>query len=175
MGYGHSTGLDLWWRDNTSLKHIDYWISYSYLDTSRKFENFPSEAMPDFATKHNFSLVAKYWVDALQSQVGCSVVYASGRSYTDPNTNAFLGERTKDFHSLSLNWAYLISPQKILYFSLSNALGVRNINGYQYANQPDVNGVFQRQALRPAQDQFFFIGFFWTLSEDTKSNQLQNL
>ena len=174
-GFGHATGLDLFWRDNKSIKNVDYWVSYSYLDTSRKFENFPTEAMPNFATKHNFSVVTKYWVDSLKSQVGFSYNYASGRPYTNPNTTGFLSERTKDFHSVSVNWAYLISQQKILYFSLSNAVGVRNVFGYEYANQPDMNGVFQRRTLRPAQDHFFFIGFFWTISDDGKSNQLDTL
>ena len=54
-------------------------------------------------------------------------------------------------------------------------LGFKNINGYQYANTPDVNGDFNRRALQPAADQFFFVGFFWTISEDKKSNQLDNL
>jgi hypothetical protein len=54
-------------------------------------------------------------------------------------------------------------------------LGTRNINGYQYAQNADVNGNFRRRALRPAADSFFFIGFFWTISEDKKSNQLDNL
>lgn len=174
-GFGHATGLDLWWRDNQSIKNVDYWVSYSYLDTSRKAENFPVEAMPNFATRHNFSLVTKYWVDSLKSQVGFSYGYSTGRPYTNPNTGGFLNERTKDFHNLSVNWAYLISPQKILYFSLNNALGVRNVFGYEYADQADVNGVFQRRSLRPAQDQFFFIGFFWTISDDNKSNQLNTL
>ncbi|PTX62053.1 outer membrane cobalamin receptor [Kordia periserrulae] len=174
-GFGHATGLDIFWRDNKSIKNVDYWVSYSYLDTSRKFENFPTEAMPNFATKHNFSVVTKYWVDSLKSQVGFSYNYASGRPYTNPNVGGFLNERTKDFHSVSVNWAYLISQQKILYFSLSNAAGVRNVFGYEYANQPDMNGIFQRRTLRPAQDQFFFIGFFWTISDDGKSNQLDTL
>ncbi|MBC8753833.1 TonB-dependent receptor [Kordia sp. YSTF-M3] len=174
-GFGHATGLDLFWRDNKTIKNVDYWISYSYLDTSRKFENYPVEAMPNFATKHNFSLVTKHWIDKLKSQVGFSYNYSSGRPYTNPNTTGFLSEKTKDYHSLSVNWAYLLSPQKILYFSVSNALGVRNVFGYEYANQADVNGNFQRMIQRPAADQFFFVGFFWTISDDKKSNQLDTL
>ncbi|MGB5420143.1 MAG: TonB-dependent receptor, partial [Algibacter sp.] len=98
-----------------------------------------------------------------------------GRTYTNPNTTGFLNQKTKAFNSLSLNWAYLISPQKILYASVNNVLGFKNINGYQYANTPDINGHFNRRALQPATDQFFFVGFFWTISEDKKSNQLDNL
>ena len=74
-----------------------------------------------------------------------------------------------------MNWAYLLSPQKILYFSISNVLGLKNVNGYQYADTPDFSGQFNRRALTPAADQFFVVGFFWTISEDGKDNQLDNL
>ena len=174
-GSGYAQGVDLFWRDNTSIKNLDYWVSYSYLDTERDYRNFQNAAQPNFATDHNLSIVAKYWVDSWKSQLGLAYSFASGRPYTDPNTDQFLGERTKSFNSLSFNWAYLLDQQKILYFSVNNILGFNNINGYQYSNTPDINGQFNRQALRPAADQFFFIGFFWTISEDGTDNQLDNL
>ncbi|MBO3116605.1 TonB-dependent receptor [Winogradskyella sp. DF17] len=174
-GNGYAQGLDLFWRDNTSLKNLDYWISYSFLDTQRDHRNFPMAVQPEFATKHNFSIVGKYWIESLKSQAGIAYGFSSGRPYTDPNTDKFLEERTKPFNSLSVNWAYLIDQQKILYLSVNNVLGFKNINGYQYSNTPDVNGQFNRRALRPAADQFFFIGFFWTISEDGNDNQLNNL
>ena len=175
LGSGYAQGLDVFWRDNKSIKNTDYWLSYSFLDTERNYRNFPSQAQPNFAATHNFSAVAKYWVDDWKSQIGFAYTYASGRPYTNPNTNQFLGEKTKSYNSISLNWAYLISQQKILYFSVNNVLAFKNINGYQYANTPDINGNFARRALQPAADQFFFIGFFWTISEDGKDNQLDNL
>ncbi|GAB5564982.1 MAG: TonB-dependent receptor [Winogradskyella sp.] len=174
-GFGYAQGLDVFWRDNTSIKNLDYWISYSYLDTERDYRNFVSAAQPNYATDHNFSVVTKYWIDSWKSQLGLAYTYSSGRPYTNPNTNEFLNERTKSFNSLSFNWAYLLSQQKILYLSVNNVLGIRNVNGYQYTNTPDVNGQFNRRALRPATDQFFFVGFFWTISEDGKDNQLDNL
>ncbi|WP_431158502.1 TonB-dependent receptor [Winogradskyella poriferorum] len=174
-GSGYAQGVDLFWRDNTSIKNLDYWVSYSYLDTERDYRNFQNAAQPNFATDHNLSIVGKYWVDSWKSQLGLAYSFASGRPYTDPNTDQFLGERTKSFNSLSFNWAYLLDQQKILYFSVNNILGFNNINGYQYSNTPDFNGQFNRQALRPAADQFFFIGFFWTISEDGTDNQLDNL
>ncbi|WP_299555635.1 TonB-dependent receptor [Seonamhaeicola sp.] len=174
-GDGFAKGIDFFWRDSNSIKNFDYWLSYSFLDTKRNYNNYPMEAQPNFANKHNLSVVGKYWVEKWRSQVGFSYGYASGRTYTNPNQPGFLNEKTKSFNSLSLNWAYLISPQKILYASVNNVLGFRNINGYQYANTPDLNGHFSRRALKPAADQFFFIGFFWTISEDKKSNQLDNL
>lgn len=174
-GFGFAKGLDLFWRDSKSIKNTDYWISYSYLDTKRDYRNYPIEAQPNFANTHNLSLVGKYWIEDWKSQVGFSYGFASGRTYTNPNQTGFLNQKTKSFNSLSLNWAYLISQQKILYFSVNNVLGFKNINGYQYADAPDINGNFNRLALRPAADQFFFIGFFWTFSEDKSSNQLDNL
>ncbi|MBN4084721.1 carboxypeptidase-like regulatory domain-containing protein [Flavobacteriaceae bacterium AH-315-B10] len=174
-GSGFAKGLDLFWRDSKSIKNTDYWISYSYLDTKRDYRNYPIESQPNFANTHNLSLVGKYWISDWKSQIGFSYAFASGRTYTNPNETGFLNQKTKSYNSLSLNWAYLISQQKILYFSINNALGFKNINGYQYANTPDINGNFSRRALRPAADQFFFIGFFWTISEDKTSNQLDNL
>jgi len=174
-GFGYAKGLDLFWRDSRSIKNFDYWLSYSFLDTKRKFRNYPIKAQPNFANTHNLSVVGKYWISDWKSQVGFSYAYASGRSYTNPNLDGFLNEKTKSYNSLSINWAYLISQQKILYFSINNAFGFNNINGYQYTNTPDIAGNFNRRALKPAADQFFFVGFFWTISDDKKSNQLDNL
>ena len=174
-GDGYAQGIDIFWRDNESIKNVDYWISYSYLDTEREYQNYPVKATPSFVNTNNLSVVGKYWVDDWKSQIGFSYQFASGRTYTNPNTQGFLQEKTKSYNNLSLNWAYLISQQKILYFSVNNVFGYKNINGYQYANTPDVNGNFARRALRPAADQFFFIGFFWTLSDDGVDNQLDNL
>lgn len=174
-GSGYASGLDIFWRDNKNIKNLDYWVSYSYLNTERDFRNFREKATPNFAPKHSFSLVTKYWIDDLRSQVGMSYNYGSGRSYDNPNTMSFMSEKTKAYNNLSVNWAYLISPQKILYFSVSNVLGLNNVNGYQYSRTPNANGNFDRRAITPTADSFFFVGFFWTISKDGKSNQLDNL
>ncbi|MGZ0017783.1 TonB-dependent receptor [Yeosuana sp. AK3] len=174
-GYGFAKGIDLFWRDSKSIKNVDYWISYSLLDSKRLYRNFPVKAQPNFANTHNLSLVGKYWINDWGSQVGFSYAFASGRPFNNPNLMGFMNDKTKPYNSLSVNWAYLISPQKILYASVNNVLGFKNINGYQYANTPNSNGFFDSRELRPAADQFFFVGFFWTISEDKKSNQLDNL
>jgi len=174
-GFGYANGVDVFWRDNASIKNLEYWVSYSYLDTERDFRNFPTQARPNFATEHNFSIVTKHWIEDWKSQLGFSYIFASGRNYTDPNQPGFLNQQTRNFSSLSFNWAYLIDQQKILYFSASNVLGTRNIFGYNYANEADMNGIFKRQAIVPNDDQFFFVGLFWTISDDNKSNQLDNL
>mgnify|MGYP003132407315 CR=1 FL=1 len=174
-GNGFAQGIDFFWRDNESLKNMDYWVSYSYLDTEREYKNYPIAATPNFANTHNLSVVGKYWIEDWKSQIGFSYQYGSGRTYTNPNENGFLQNKTKDYNSISLNWAYLLSQQQILYFSVNNVLGFTNVNGYQYANTPNVNGDFARRTLQPATDQFFFVGFFWTISDDGEDNQLDNL
>lgn len=174
-GNAYAKGIDIFWRDNKSIKNLDYWVSYSYLDTERDYKNYPKAARPNFTNTHNLSLVGKYWVEAWKSQVGFSYGYASGRTYTDLNQVGFLNATTKSYNSLSVNWAYLIDQQKILYVSVNNVLGFKNINGYQYAHTPDLNGNFARRSLQPAADQFFFVGFFWTISDKGTDNQLNNL
>lgn len=174
-GSGYASGLDLFWRDNKTIKHLDYWVSYSYLNTERDYLNFREKATPNFAPKHSFSLVTKYWIMDWRSQLGFSYSYGSGRPYDNPNTPEFLAERTKSFHNLSFNWAYLLSQQKILYFSVNNLLGFTNISGYQYSNTPNSESFYDRRAIRPPADSFIFVGFFWTLSKDKSSNQLDNL
>jgi len=174
-GSGFAQGIDIFWRDNTSIKNMDYWVSYSLLDSERQYLNYPEQARAPFANTHNFSVVGKYFVEDWKSQIGLSYQYASGRSFTNPNRIGFLQDQTKAFNSLSLNWAYLLSPQKILYASINNVLGFNNINGFQFSDTPDANGTFDRRALTPAADQFFFVGFFWTISDDKSSNQLDSL
>ena len=174
-GDGFAKGFDIFWRQNGKIKNTDYWISYSYLDTERAYRNYPTAARPSFASKHNVSIVTKHWIKDWKSQIGFSYQFASGRNYTNPNEPGFLNNETKNFNNLSFNWAYLIDPQKILYFSVNNILGTKNVFGYDYKNTPNTNGDFDRQAIIPNADSFFFVGFFWTISVDKKSNQLDNL
>lgn len=174
-GYGYAGGLDIFWRDNKTFKTMDYWVSYSYLDTKRNYKNYEAEVMPNFTAKHNLSVVTKFWVDKLKSQIGASYSFTSGRPYNDPNQTYFMAGKTKSYNNLSLSWAYLLSQQKILFFSINNPLGIKNVNGYRYADTPDMSGIYQRQAIRPNADTFFFVGFFWTISTDKTKNQLDNL
>jgi len=165
----------LFWRDNNSFKNLEYWISYSYIDTERDYKNYPKQVTPSFVADHSLSIVAKYWISDLRSQVGFTNSFNSGRPYNNPNESVFMNGKTKAYNNLSFSWAYLVSQQKILYFSVSNVLGTDNVFGYQYADNPNMNGEFQRQAIRQPADRFFFVGFFWTISENKKENQLKNL
>ena len=173
-GKGYAQGLDLFWRDNNSIKSLEYWISYSYIDSERDYRNFPKQVTPNFIADHSLSIVTKYFISDLRSQIGFTNSFSSGRPYNNPNENTFMNSRTKPFNRLDFNWAYLLSQQKILYFSVSNVLGRQNIFGYDYAKTP-VNGIFNSRAITPTADRFFFVGFFWTISDNKNDNQLKNL
>lgn len=174
-GSGFAKGLDLFWRDGKTIKNLEYWISYSFIDTQRKYKNFPIQATPNFVSNHNLSIVTKYWITDWKSQIGFTNTFSSGRPYNNPNELKFMNGVTKSYNSLSFNWAYLVTSQKILYLSVSNVLGTKNVFGYNYSKIPDSNGYFDRTSIQPTADQFFFIGYFWTISNNKKDNQLKNL
>ncbi|UOX32833.1 TonB-dependent receptor [Flavobacterium sediminilitoris] len=174
-GKGYAKGIDLFWRDSKTIKNLDYWISYSFIDSKRDYKNYLQEATPSFIANHNFSIVTKYFSQKLKSQISATYTFNSGRPYNDPNRVEFMSEKTKSYNNLSLSWAYLLSQQKILFFSIGNILNANNVFGYQYANTPDLNGQFQRQAITQPANQFFFVGLFWTISDNKKTNNLDNL
>jgi outer membrane cobalamin receptor len=174
-GSGFAKGLELYWKDQKSIKNLEYWVSYSYIDSERDYKNFPKQVTPHFVANHTLSVVGKYWIQDWRSQIGATYSFSSGRPYNNPNELQFMNGKTKTYNDLSVNWAYLISPQKILFFSVSNILGIKNVYGYNYKNTPNINGIFESKAITPTADRFFFVGFFWTISKDKKTNQLENL
>lgn len=175
LGEGYAQGVDLFWRDEKSIKNMQYWVSYSYIDSERDYKNYEHQVTPSYIAKHNFSVVTKYWIKDLKSQLGVTYSFNSGRPYDNPNENTFMNGQTKAYNNLSLSWAWLLSQQKILFFSVSNVTGSNNVFGYNYANTPNTNGQYSRQAITQPADRFFFVGFFWTISTDKKTNQLDNL
>lgn len=174
-GSGYAAGLDLFWRDGKTFKNLEYWVSYSYIDTERNYRDFPYAVTPNFVADHTLSVVGKYWINSWKSQLGLTNSFSTGRPYNNPNDIKFMNGKTKAYNNVSLSWAYLLSQQKILYFSVSNLLGTQNIFGYEYANNRNGSGFYDRKAITPTADRFIFVGFFWTISQDKKANQLENL
>ncbi|HMI07172.1 MAG TPA: TonB-dependent receptor, partial [Flavobacterium sp.] len=174
-GSGYAAGLDLFWRDGRNIKNLEYWISYSYIDTKRDYRDYREKVTPSFVADHSLSVVGKYWINDWKSQLGLTNSFSSGRPYNNPDDIKFMNGKTKSYNNVSFSWAYLLSQQKILYFSMSNVLGTENIYGYEYATEANPNGLHDRKAITPTADRFFFVGFFWTISQDKKTNQLDNL
>lgn len=170
-GRGYAQGLDLFWRDKTTFKKVDYWVSYGLLDTRRQYRADPVEAVPTFAAAHNLSVVAKYWAPKLHTQFSATYSYGSPRRYNDPTTPHYNQGRTPAFHDLSLNASYLTTlfgQFTIIHVSASNVLGRRNIFGYRYADAPDAGGQLNRVAVTAPVPQMLFVGVFISINKKAK-------
>lgn len=174
-GFGEATGLDVFWRDSKTLKNTDYWVSYSLIDSKRNYQNFDQLATPSFLSNHNFSFVIKHMIEPIRTQVGATYNYASPRSYHNPNREGFQNSTTPEFHDFSINAAVLIKQNIILYMSSSNLFGRENIFGYEYASQPNGNGIYEGRPVGQSAKRFIFVGLFITLTKDKLANQLDNL
>jgi hypothetical protein len=166
-GNGFSQGLDIFFRDRKTIRNLDYWVSYSFLDSKRYYRYYPVKATPSFAARHSFNAVAKQYVSEWNTLFGAILTWASGRPYNDPNKQVFMGEHTRDYLDLSINISYLTTVFKqsaIVYTSLSNVFGRENIYSYRYYEKPDQQGVFESMPVRPEAKRFFMIGLFVTIS-----------
>jgi hypothetical protein len=88
-GDGYARGVDFFWRDQKSMKYLDYWVTYSYVDTKRLFEQFQVAATPTFVSKHNASLIVKRWFEKIFTSAGLTYAYTSGRLTTIPIASPF--------------------------------------------------------------------------------------
>ena len=152
-GYGTAQGIDFFWRDSESLRGSDYWISYSFLNTSRNYRDYPESVAPSFASAHNLSVVYKRFFERLKTLCGITYSFASGRPYNDMNTAEFMAGKTKPYMDISLNITYLttlFNKDCIIHLNVTNVLGFDNVFGYNYARVPDENGVYASQAIVPA-------------------------
>jgi len=170
-GSGYAQGLDVLWRDRATFKKADYWVSYGFLDTRRQFRADPVAAVPTFAARHNLSVVGKYWVQRLHTQVGFTYSYGSGRRFTDPNLLGYQQSTLPAYQDLSLNASYLthwFGQFTVVYVSASNVLGRNNIYGYNYAGTADASGQFRRVAVTPPAPRTLFVGVFISINKTTK-------
>ena len=174
-GNGYARGIDLFWRDNKTLKNVDYWISYSFLDTERDYRDYPTKAVPTFASAHNLSVVYKQWLPTLKTQIGGTFSFTSPRTYNNPNEIAFNAGKTPAYIDLSLNISYLATQSIIVYASATNLLGRENIFGYTYSDVPNNQGNYVGVAKTLPAPRFLFLGVFITFSKDSTLNQLKSL
>ena len=162
-GSGNADGLDIFWRDKETFTMADYWISYSYIDSKRKYRDFPVSATPYFVSKHNLSVVYKYWVPKISTQLSASFKFRSGRPYYNPNNDSFMSDRTKSFNDISLSFSHLNSlfgNFTIVYFSCNNVFGFDNTFGYHFESEPDDTGTYQAHPIQPYARRTFIIGIF---------------
>jgi hypothetical protein len=174
-GYGDAKGFEVFWRDRKTLKNVDYWLSYSFLDTKRDYLNYPTAITPNFAANHTASLVVKKFVTSLKTQFNGSYTYATGRPfynirYDQPANKyrIFDQGKTIDYNSLSFSVNYLPDIGKqggkkftVFVFSVTNVLGSKQVFGYNYS----YNGM-RREPVNPAANRFFFFGCFLSFGVD---------
>lgn len=161
-GKGYAKGVDLFWRDN-SFSNIDYWISYSYVDSKREYRDYPKMATPYFVSNHNLSVVYKHFLPKISSQIGMTYKYASGRPYYNPGNPKFMSDRTKAYNDLSFNFSYLTSIWDnftIVHFSIGNVFGWEQSFGYRYSLNPDSAGNYESYEIEPGAKRFLFLGVF---------------
>ena len=182
-GFGDAKGIELFWRDKKTVKNVDYWVSYSFLDTKRDFLNYPFAIEPSFAAKHTASLVIKKFVLPIKTQFNASYTIATGRPYYNmvyndvQNKVTIINEgRTKNYNDLSLSVNYLPSIGKqnakafsVFVLSVSNVLGFENVYNYNFS----ANGQ-NKVAVTPPAKRFLYVGYFVSLGIDRTQDAINN-
>jgi hypothetical protein len=174
-GNGYATGFDLFFRDRKTIKYGDYWVSYSFLDTKRDYRNYPGEAIPGFASKHNFAMVYKHWFGSIRSYLSANLKYSSPRVYNNPNSDEFNGEQTKPYRSVDVSWSFLYRQNIIFYAAVTNIFGFNQGYGNSYASTPNSEGVYRSAPITSGADRFFLVACFITLTKKGEANQLDKI
>ncbi len=152
-GYGTSKGLDVFFECHSLVKNLSTTLSYSYNDSRRYYLDYTVEQIPDYASRHNFRVTAKYGIG--KTIIGLADSYACGRHYAVGTTPYY--------NSLDANITWLVSPKVIVYSSLSNILGRTNIFRYDNHGNP----------VTATRDRFFYIGIFVSL-KNNKAYDISN-
>lgn len=180
-GFGDAKGFEFFWRDKKTIRNVDYWISYSFLDTKRDFLNFPYATTPNFAAKHTLSFVAKKFVQAWKMQFNGAYNYASSRPYYDIRFDgskyqfADMG-KVQDYHNVSIAFNYLPTVGKqnaksfvVYVLQVSNTFNIKQVYGYQYS----FNGLRREQIVPPSR-MFVFLGAFFSFGIDRTENAVND-
>jgi len=149
-GYGTSRGFDLFIDDRSLMPNLYTMLSYSYNDSRRRYLDDLTEQQPHYVSRHNLRLALKYSIGIFG--LGLTESFASGRKSE--------GRTTPYYNSLDASVTCLASKHVIVYTSLSNLLGRKNIYGYR-GGEPITNG----------SNRFLYIGIFVSL----KSNKAYDI
>jgi hypothetical protein len=181
-GSGYARGVELFWRDKKTFKNLDYWISYSYVDTKRNYLNYTEKLQPSFAANHTASLVVKRFFTSIKSGFNFTYTYASGRPFYNFRYNG--GSKytltdagtTKPLNTLNFSAEYVPSIGKtnaktniVLFASVSNVLGYKPVYGYNYSYSGLV-----KQPIQPPANRFYFIGCFLSWGVDRTQDAINN-
>ena len=182
-GTGYAKGIEFFWRDKKTIKNLDYWISYSYLDTKRDYLNYTGLLRPNFATPHTVSLVMKRFFVDMKTGFNFTYSFATGRPYynfvyTNSGNKYSIADqgRTKQYHNLGFSMNYVPSLGKVnpkmtwvLVASVTNVLGYEPVFGYNYS----YNGL-NKQPITNTAPRFYFIGAFFSWGVDRTQDAINN-
>ena len=182
-GFGYAKGVEVFWRDKTTVKNLDYWISYSYLDTKRNYLKFPGSLMPSFAASHTASFVAKKFVTVWKTGFNVSYNFASGRPYynlryDNAQSKYIIKEegKTINYNNLSFSMNYLPNIGKtnkktfiVWVLSLTNVLGQEQIYNYNFST---INN--NKVAVIPPAKRFLYMGCFLSFGIDRTKDAINN-
>ncbi len=177
-GNGYAQGFDVFWRDQKTVKGLDYWITYSYVDTKRLFQQYVVAATPTFISNHNISLITKRYFEKISTNLAFTYTISSGRPYYNPNRDGegdkgFLSDRTPTVNNLSFSASHITRIKKnlvILYASVDNILNTQNVFTYRYTPNRDGGPSKTRYAVGPQSYRSFFLGGMIMLSKKAKVN-----
>ena len=153
-GYGHSKGIDLFFRDRASFKNLEYQLSYTYNIAKRKYREYLELTTPQYATRHNAAWVVKYSLPRLRSIVSVTDRFSSGRPYHNPMLPGLMNDEVKPYNSLDLGVTFLASKKVIIHASTSNILCRKN-----------EFGKVDNKAVLASSDHFFYVGVYVTLGK----------
>jgi len=180
-GDGYAKGVEFFFRDKKTFKNLDYWVTYSYLDTKRQYLNYPYRLQPSYTTPHTLSIAIKKFFPDLSLITNVSYFITTGRPYYDlrkdgtGKTTIHDNGITQANNSMNILFAYLFSVFKNgkhkdysgVAMGANNVFGNRQIFGYNYS----YNGTNKVAITLPA-SRYYFIGFFMTLGMDRRSDLL---
>ncbi|MBC7889173.1 MAG: TonB-dependent receptor [Ferruginibacter sp.] len=181
-GYGKAKGIEFFWRDKKTIKNVDYWFSYSYLDTKRDFLNYPSAIQPSFAASHTAAFVFKRFVLPWKTGFNFSYNFATGRPYYNIAYDNVQGKytiadqgKTINYNSMSFSINYLPNLGKttaktfaVWVLGINNVLGQKQVYSYNYSNSG------RKEAVTPPSKRFVFIGCFLSFGIDRTQNAINN-
>ncbi|MFC0774676.1 TonB-dependent receptor [Terrimonas alba] len=172
-GYGYAKGIELFWRDKNTFKGFDYRVAYSWLDSKRKFLDYPNKVQPAFVATHTINFVIKKFVAPISTHFSMTYTYASGRPYYNPNraVAGFMKDRTIDFNTMGFQFNHLTQIGRaymVWIFNMSNVLGNRQVYTYRFAASKDSQGNYRSEAITPMAKRFFFIGAYISIGVDRR-------
>ncbi|SFW72470.1 TonB-dependent receptor [Chitinophaga sancti] len=179
-GSGYAKGVELYFRDKSTFKHLDYSLSYSYLDTKRDYLNYPTALMPGIAANHTATASVKRFITKIGTGASLTYTFATGRPYyailPDGSGKTYYIKdqgKTNGYQTLDLSIYHLTRMGKaaaIWYASATNLLGRTNIAGYNYS----YNAMVKQPILPPAQ-RTFFVGLILNWGIDRRQDAIDNL